>query len=207
MASDVSETQVNSELEILHSHDVLDPVADPEWTRVPESQRTPATIRQHEKLIGAFERRFGTEIVRKTNIINVSVVADAPEKAQADLEHLSVAYLAEHRRLQRPSGESDFFKSEAERIRKDWIKPVRSWWNFSKQHQIVSLPDRERDPNTQITEHERDLLATDASLRELDARLCWRPAQLAFMICPCGRHRGNCYAESAVRPGPEYAAR
>src|ERR1700685_3118663 len=31
MATDVSETQVNSELEILHSHDVVDPVADPDW--------------------------------------------------------------------------------------------------------------------------------------------------------------------------------
>jgi uncharacterized protein involved in exopolysaccharide biosynthesis len=170
-ASDVSETQVNSELEILHSHDVLDAVADPDWPRVPESQRTPLAIRQHEKLVSAFERRFGTEIVRKTNIINVNVTADAPEKAHAELEHLSVAYLAEHRRLQRPSGESDFFKSEAERIRKDWDLASRKLVEFQQEHQIVSLPERENVLNQQITEHERDLLATEASLHELDARL------------------------------------
>jgi uncharacterized protein involved in exopolysaccharide biosynthesis len=41
VASDVTETQVNSELEILRSHDVLDPVADPGWEKVPVSQRTP----------------------------------------------------------------------------------------------------------------------------------------------------------------------
>jgi|HubBroStandDraft_6_1064221.scaffolds.fasta_scaffold11087_4 uncharacterized protein involved in exopolysaccharide biosynthesis len=181
VASDVSETQVNSELEILHSHDVLDAVADPEWSRVPQIQRTPATIRQHEKLISAFEQRFGTEIVRKTNIINVSVIADAPEKARADLEHLSLAYLAEHRRLQRPSGESDFFKSEAERIRKDWDQASQKLVEFQQQHQIVSLPDRERDLNTQVTEHERDLLATDASLRELDARLAASAARLHYL--------------------------
>src|SRR5450755_1342031 len=51
VASDVSETQVNSELEILHSHDVLDPVADPDWPKVPVDQRSPSDIRRHEKLI------------------------------------------------------------------------------------------------------------------------------------------------------------
>jgi uncharacterized protein involved in exopolysaccharide biosynthesis len=170
VASDVSETQVNSELEILHSHDVLDPVADPDWARVPENQRTPVAIRRHERRISAFERRFGTEIVRKTNIINVNVVADTPEMARLDLENLSAGYLAEHRRLQRPSGESDFFKSEAERIRTGWDKASQDLVEFQQQHQIVSLPERETVLNAQITEHERDLLATDASLHELDAR-------------------------------------
>jgi uncharacterized protein involved in exopolysaccharide biosynthesis len=169
--SDVSETQVNSELEILHSHDVLDPVADPDWVKLPEAQRTPAATRRHEKLITAFEHRFSTEIIRKTNIITVSVSADSPEKAHDDLERLSAAYLAEHRRLQRPSGASDFFKSEAERIRKDWDQASQRLVDFQQQHQIVSLPDRETALNTQITEHEQDLTSADASLRELDAKL------------------------------------
>jgi uncharacterized protein involved in exopolysaccharide biosynthesis len=171
VASDVSETQVNSELEILHSHDVLDPVADPGWPRVPVEQRSPSDIHQHEKLIAAFQRRFATEIVRKTNIITVSVLADTPEQAKSDLERLSSAYLSEHRRLQRPVGASDFFKSETERIRRDWDQASRKLVDFQQEHQIVSLPERETVLNAQVTEHERDLMATDASLRELDARL------------------------------------
>ena len=51
VVSDVTETQVNSELEILRSHDVLDPVADPGWEKIPVNQRTPAMIRQHEALL------------------------------------------------------------------------------------------------------------------------------------------------------------
>src|SRR5262249_11156006 len=120
VVSDVSELQVNSELEILHSHDVLDPVADPEWPHLSDAQRDPTATRKHEKLIAAFEQRLGTEILRKTNIITVSIRADSPERAHSELERLSTAYLAEHRRLQRPVGASDFFKAEAERIRKEW---------------------------------------------------------------------------------------
>jgi uncharacterized protein involved in exopolysaccharide biosynthesis len=35
VVSEVTEGQVNSELEILRSHDVLDPVADPSWEKLP----------------------------------------------------------------------------------------------------------------------------------------------------------------------------
>jgi hypothetical protein len=126
---------------------------------------------RRQKLITAFERRFATEIVRKTNIITVSVLADTPEQAQSDLGRLSGAYLSEHRRLQRPVGASDFFKSETGRIRRDWDQASQKLVDFQQQHQIVSLPERETVLNAQVTEHERDRMATDASLRELDARL------------------------------------
>jgi len=178
VASDVSETQVNSEVELLHSHDVVDPVADPEWATLSEKQRSPAATKRHEQLIAAFERRFTTEIVRRTNLITVSVMADSPEKAHDDLERLSAAYLAEHRRLQRPAGASGFFKSEAERTRKEWDLASQKLVDFKQQHQIVSLPEREATLNDQVTEHERDLIASDAALREYDARLSASSARL-----------------------------
>ena len=171
IVSDVTETQVNSELEILHSHDVIDPVADSDWAKVPENQRTPAAVRQHEKLLTQFGKRFGTEIIRKTNVISVSILADTPEKARSDLERLSAAYLAEHRRLQRPPGASQFFEAAAERIRKSWDDASRKLVDFQQEHQLISLPDRESALDSQISEDERDLLTTDTSLRELDARL------------------------------------
>jgi uncharacterized protein involved in exopolysaccharide biosynthesis len=170
-ASDVTETQVNSELEILHSHDVVDPVADPDWARLTEAQHTPEAVRRHEKLVVAFDRRLSTEIIRKTNIIVARVTANSPEKAQSDLEHLSTAYLAEHRRLQRPAGESAFFKAEAERARKEWDSASQKLVEFQRQHQIVSIQERETTLNEQVANHERDILATDAALRELDAQI------------------------------------
>jgi uncharacterized protein involved in exopolysaccharide biosynthesis len=171
VVSDVNETQVNSELEILHSHDVLDPVADPGWSQFPEARRDLAALRNHEKLIAAFERRFATDIIRKTNVIMVTVRAESAERAHSDLERLCAAYLAEHRRLQRPPGASEFFKTEAERIRKDWDEASQALVAFQQQHQIVSLPEREATLNKQLAERERDLAEADANIRELDAQL------------------------------------
>ena len=168
--SEISETQVNSELEVLHSHDVIDPVADPDWASLPKSQKTPAAAKRHERLLREFEKRYGTEIVRKTNVISVTILADTPEKAKNDLERLSAAYLAEHRHLQRPAGASQFFEGEAERIRKSWDDASRKLVDFQQEHQLISLADRESALDAQISEDERDLLSTDTTLRELEAR-------------------------------------
>jgi uncharacterized protein involved in exopolysaccharide biosynthesis len=171
IVSDVTEAQVNSELEVLNSHDVLDQVADEGWAKLPENQRTPAAVRQHEKRLIQFGKRLGAEIIRKTNVIRVSILADTPEKARSELERLSAAYLAEHRRLQRPIGASEFFKSEAERNRISWDEANRRLVDFQQEHQLLSLPDRESALEAEITEKERDLAATDTSLRELNTRL------------------------------------
>src|ERR1700722_3619647 len=53
---DVTDTQVNSELEILHSHDVVDAIADPEWAANPEQQGDPNRTRLHQKLLAKFDK-------------------------------------------------------------------------------------------------------------------------------------------------------
>jgi uncharacterized protein involved in exopolysaccharide biosynthesis len=179
--SDVTEEQVNSQVEILLSHDVIDPVADPEWANLSSSQRTPDVVEQHEKVLEKFQKRLDTEIVRKTDVINVGLLADSPEQARDTLERLSVSYLAELRRLQRPAGASEFFASEAERARQAWEDATKALVDFQQEHQVVSLPDRETTLDTQITEGDEDLFATDSALRELDAQLLAGSQQIAAM--------------------------
>ena len=111
MVSDVTETQVNSELEILRSHDVLDPVADPGWAKVPISERTPAAISQHEALLAVFDKKLETEPVRKTNVISVSYRARS-RGGNDSLRQLAQLYLEQHRKMQRPTGASAFFASK-----------------------------------------------------------------------------------------------
>jgi uncharacterized protein involved in exopolysaccharide biosynthesis len=171
VASDVTETQVNSELEILRSHDVVDPVADPGWEKIPVSQQTPSLVRQHEALLAAFDKKLETEPVRKTNVIDVKYRASDPQQARNSLQRLSQTYLEQHRRMQRPGGASAFFTSEAERYQKAWDLASRDLVNFQQRHQLYSLAQRETDLEGKITKAEADLLASEAGLKELDARL------------------------------------
>jgi uncharacterized protein involved in exopolysaccharide biosynthesis len=171
IANNLTEEQVNSELEILQSHDVLDQVADPEWTRLAPSQRTPDTARRHQKRLKVFEKRFGAEIVRKTNIIKVSLLADSPERAQEQLEKISTAYFTERKHLHRPKGASEFFASEAERTRKTWDEASLKLAAFQEEHQLLTLPDREAKLEAQITESEGHFFGARSTLHELDAQL------------------------------------
>ena len=182
VASDVTETQVNSELEMLRSHDVLDPVADPAWDKIPVAQRDPDSIRQHEGLLAAFDRKLETEPVRKTNVINVTYRAHSPEEARDSLQHLSQVYLEHHRRMQRPTGATAFFASEAERYTKAWDEASRQLVEFQQQHQIwPRWRSGKTDLETKISKAQDDLLTSDAGLKELDARLAESTRRLRTM--------------------------
>jgi succinoglycan biosynthesis transport protein ExoP len=162
---------VNSELEILRSHDVLDPVADPAWEKLPANQRDASAIRRHEALLAAFDKRLEVEPVRKTNVISVSLRARDPEEARKSLQHLSDAYLEQHRRMERPAGASSFFAAEAERYRSAWNEASHELVDFQQEHQLFSLQQRETDIEGKINSAQGDLLTAEASLKELDARL------------------------------------
>ncbi|HEX4076860.1 MAG TPA: hypothetical protein VHX49_15780 [Candidatus Acidoferrales bacterium] len=181
VSSDVTEDQVNSQVEILRSHDVIDPVADPGWANLTADKRTPEAIDQHEKLIAKFEKKLDTEIVRKTDVVDVSYLADSPEHAQDALERLSASYLAELRRLQRPVGASEFFASEAQRTLQEWNAATGALVAFQQEHQVVSVPTREMTLQTQVAEDDEDLFSTDAALRELDAQLQASAKQIVAM--------------------------
>jgi uncharacterized protein involved in exopolysaccharide biosynthesis len=171
VVSEVTEAQVNSELEILRSHDVLDPVADPAWEKLPVNQRDTAAICRHEALLAVFDKKLETEPVRKTNVISVTFRASTPEEARNSLQHLADAYLEQHRRMQRPVGASSFFTSEAERYRKEWDEASRTLVNFQQEHQLSSLQQREGDLEVKINKAGDDLLTSEASIGELDGRL------------------------------------
>jgi uncharacterized protein involved in exopolysaccharide biosynthesis/Mrp family chromosome partitioning ATPase len=176
--NDVTDAQVNSELEILRSHDVVDLIADPEWAAKQEQQDDPEAARHHQKLLENFEKRLRTEAIVRSNIISVTVLGSTPNNARAELTQLSAAYLAEHRRLQRPGGSSQFFASQTERIRKDWDEASQKLITFQQEHQLLSLSNREAALEARIQEQERDLSATDTTLTEIDAKLSGSSRQL-----------------------------
>jgi uncharacterized protein involved in exopolysaccharide biosynthesis len=171
VVSEVTEAQVNSELELLRSHDVMDPVADPEWEKIPPAKRDTAEIRRHEARLAAFDKRLETEPVRKTNVISVSFRASTPEDARNSLQRLADTYLEQHRRMQRPVGASAFFTSEAERYRKEWDDASHELVAFQQEHQLSSLQQREGDLEAKINKAGDDLLTSQASIGELEGRL------------------------------------
>ncbi len=181
VVSDVTEEQLNSELEVLHSQDVVNAIADPGWKTLSNAERTPGRIREHEKLLASFEKRFSTELVRKSDVIDVNILAKSPAEAQGELQALSAAYLAEHRKLQRPSGASGFFANEAARYQNAWNDASQKLVAFQQEHHLISVPDQAASIDKEIVSTQEQIHGIDATLHELDGRIHSSSAQLASL--------------------------
>jgi uncharacterized protein involved in exopolysaccharide biosynthesis len=168
---EITEQQINSELEVLGSEDVLNAVADPGWINLPASKRTLAKINQHEKTLNGFRARLIIEPAHKSNVIDVSYTAPSPQQATETLERFSSAYLAHRKLLSRPSGTSDFFADEALRYKEAWQKANNELVAFQQQNQLVSVQDTEQTLSKEIASDEDDLRSNQASLAEMDRRL------------------------------------
>src|SRR5215831_19758423 len=101
---DVTEQQINSELRLLQSEDVIGAVVDPHWLNVPPQKRAPEEVQEHELKIASFLKHLTLESTNKANVITATFRGESPEAAAAALEQLSAAYLAKRRLITRPPG-------------------------------------------------------------------------------------------------------
>ncbi|MGA2728580.1 MAG: hypothetical protein ABSE96_12270 [Terracidiphilus sp.] len=167
----VTEQQVNSELEILGSDDVIGSVADPGWKLLKPSEQTGDALKAHELRLAKFRKNLKIQPGRKSNIITVSYSALSPEEATGTLARLSNAYLSHRKLLSRPNGTFTFFNEEANRYRDIWEKANNQMTDFQKEHQVVSVPQKEEMLSKTIAADEEDLRGNQAEISEMDGRL------------------------------------
>jgi uncharacterized protein involved in exopolysaccharide biosynthesis len=171
VVTEVTEQEINSELEILHSRDVLDAVVDPQWNAKPISERPAEEIRAHNKLVSDLESRLTADSGRKSNIITVSYQGTSPKESQQTLNRLQEAFLAEERVVKRPSGTSEFFAKEAESYGAQWEQATKDFVDFQQENHLVSLPDREDAVEKDISTQQGTIRLMDVGRRELSGRI------------------------------------
>jgi polysaccharide biosynthesis protein PslE len=170
--TEINEQQINSELDILGSEDVLGAVADPAWAALPpDVKRSPDALKQHEQAVSELRKRIKIDPSRKSNVITVSLTAPSPTEATSTLERFSSAYLAHRKLLSRPSGTSSFFVEEARRTQEAWQQANRQLVEFQQRNHLVSVPQTEEALSKTIAGYEDDQRANSASLSELNGRV------------------------------------
>ena len=169
--SEITEQQINSELEVLASEDVLNRVADPGWISLGSAERTPAVIKRHQDKLDKFRKRLTIEPVRKSNVITVSYRATSPQEATETLERFSAVYLAHRKQLSRPKGTAEFFADQARRYQQTWRQANAELVAFQQQYQLVSVQDTEQTLSREIAHEEEALSSSQASLAEMQQRV------------------------------------
>ena len=160
----VTEEEINSEVELIDSNDLLQSVS-----RQIESRTT--SPEQHENAVRNLEKGLKINPIRKSNVIEVEYWDRSPERATHVLQLVSAEYLNKHLRLQRPAGGYDFFRDEANRYQQQLEEAEAQLAEFEKSKNIVGLEEKKAALMKQINQADDDIRSSDATGKEIDQRL------------------------------------
>jgi len=157
---DITEEELNSEVELLSDEDLLKQVAKMAGlvpADTPDLER-PAEI---EHAVRKLARRLDVEALKKSNLIQVSYKDTSPERAARVLSALSTLYVRRHTNLQRPPGEIQFFDQQTAEYEKRLHQSEAELVHFTRARGVASAA-LERDIALQ------KLGEADAAYRQVD---------------------------------------
>ncbi|HEX4487772.1 MAG TPA: hypothetical protein VH088_15970 [Terriglobales bacterium] len=143
--SEISEEDLNSEVELLRDQEILRTVMDDAGLAARKSWFNFSNeASRRERGMHRLAERLEVKPVRKTSLIEISYTsANAVESAWV-LRCLARAYLQRHVRVQQPSGEFDFFEQQASRAERGLEQAQTELVNFTHNEGVVSA-SLERD--------------------------------------------------------------
>jgi uncharacterized protein involved in exopolysaccharide biosynthesis len=176
MRSEVTEEELNSEVELVQSDDVLRQVVLA--TGLQKRRRFLSFVGMQDteqekiaKAIGRLRKELAIETVKKSNLISVSYSSTDPRMAAKVLQALDEAYLQKNLAVHHPPGQFEFFDQEAESYKKNLADAELQLKAFSEQEGGVS-PQLARDITLQkLNEFAASLQQTYADIATTDKRI------------------------------------
>jgi uncharacterized protein involved in exopolysaccharide biosynthesis len=171
MTSDMMESKINSEVELLQSSDLLESLVRYRDTQL-LGKPVPAEGSVEMGLqIQAVQRNLEVTPLRKTNVIQISFIDSNPVNAQKSLEWLSSEFLNKHVALQRPGATYQFFDGQVQ-LAQTQLQDAQSKLLAYDETTGVTAPEQERQLTQQrLSENSSDAQQAKATLQADQARL------------------------------------
>jgi uncharacterized protein involved in exopolysaccharide biosynthesis len=179
---EVTEEELNSEVELLKDDDVLRRVVEAnhleahDWLRWlrPHEERAARIQRAAKKLAG----KLDVESIKKTNLIAVSYDASEPQVAAAVLQSLARIYLDKHMEVHRPGGQLRFFDQQTGESRRQLEEAKGNLVDFTKSHGVVMAAQQRDLLLHRLDDEEASLRQTQVEMSETQNRVQQLNAQL-----------------------------
>jgi uncharacterized protein involved in exopolysaccharide biosynthesis len=179
----VGEEEINSEVELIQSQDVLQKVVVAnglDSKKFLSSILHPGETQQQrtDRAILQLRGDLQLEVVKKTNVISIAYESHKPEQAQNVLATLDTAYLDKHLEVHHPAGQVAFFDQEADQYKKELMAVENQLSKFSGEQNGVA-PNIQRDMVLQkLADFNGSLDTTRASIAEGQKRITDLEGQL-----------------------------
>jgi uncharacterized protein involved in exopolysaccharide biosynthesis len=176
---EVSEEDINSEVELLNSEDLLRNVAL--QTGLKQDESAGGDEVRIAKAVRHLEADLKIEPLRKTNVISVHYRSSDPELAAKVLKAVAAGYLEKHLEVHRPTGEFKFFDQQTKQYREGLRGAEQKLTEFTQQQGVVSA-QVERDLTLQkLNEFDGQARQAQAAVAETEQRIRSLQAQLTAM--------------------------
>ena len=186
-STNVTEEDLNSEVELLKSRDLLEKVvvacglqraktnslcASPsEGAKAHDTSPAAGRDESIPRAVRVLEKGVQVEPLKKTNLIAVTYKSTDPQLAAQVLATLANLYLEKHVAVHRPPGAFDFFKQEAEQYRDGLASAEARLAAFGRNNGVVSAQLEKDLTVRKLTEFESGLEETQAAIAETQQRI------------------------------------
>jgi uncharacterized protein involved in exopolysaccharide biosynthesis len=166
--AEMSEAEMNAEIELLRSRDLLEDVVTNARLVVekPAEDRREALSRAVRKL----ETNLRVQPVGKTNLIVVSYrSADAEESARV-VNRLVEGYLRKHVAVHRPADAAGFFKTQASSFNEELASAQQALAEFRRKDEVSNLPEQKSAALRRVAELEAAAQESESGIRDAENR-------------------------------------
>ncbi len=163
--NEVTETQLNSEAELLRSQDLLEQIVREQNLA---AAKTPSAM---ERAMRQLEKNISITPLKKANLIEIKYVAESPRQAAAVLQRLGQLYLDKHLQAHRPAGTYEFFQVQAGAYETQLRGAEARLEAFRRQHNVVSLDQQKSIGLQRLSDTQGKLRDTEGSLNEAGQRI------------------------------------
>ena len=182
---EVTENEINSEIELLTSKDLLTQVvkecglADQKsgwFSKAPKSESV-----RVEQAVNQLAKDLAVTPARKANIISITYASNSAELSAKVLKRLGDLYLDKHLKLHHPEGASDFFQNKADEYETQLKEAENRFAQFQQSNNLVVLQQQKDLTLVKTAEAKASLMAAEASVNEATQRIKRVEQQLASM--------------------------
>lgn len=186
-STNVTEEDLNSEVELLKSRDLLEKVVaacglqrartNHLWASLSAAVNPLITSpsagadESIPKAVRVLEKRLQVEPLKKTNLIAVTYRSTDPQLAARVLATLANLYLEKHVTVHRPPGAFDFFKQEAEQYRSSLASAEARLAALGRNNGFVSAQLEEELTVRKLSDFQSALQETQAAIAETRQRI------------------------------------
>lgn len=172
---EITEEELNSEVELLRDDDVLRQVVEQtgiggrDWFHFLHMSEGHAE--RVERAARRLAKKLKVEPMKKTNLIAIQYATDDPQVAAKVLQAVANVYLEKHMAVHRPNGELRFFEQQTVESRRQLEESQRKLLQFTTQHAVVEAAQQRDQALQKLSDEDASARQTRIDLSETQQRV------------------------------------